>query len=94
MKTKINTYTCKHKEVLDIKSLNNLNSLNPGDKCTVFRIPEIAILPSLGIRIGKTLEIITRSIASGPIIICTNNRTVAIGKNIASEILVKRLATC
>ncbi len=94
MNIKLDTRTVTQNESLDFASYINLNELTPGQQCTVMKVPDIAILPSLGLRIGKTLNMITRSIIGGPIIVGIDHRTVAIDQNIASEILVKRLSGC
>lgn len=94
MKTKHDTRIVTQNDPLDFASYVNLNELTPGQQCTVMKVPDITILPSLGLRIGKTLNMITRSIIGGPIIVGIDHRTVAIDQNIASEIMVKRLPAC
>ncbi len=94
MKTKKKNKIELKKYDWDLRTSYNLCSLAPGEEATVFSIPEIALLPSLGLRIGKTLRIITRSIVGGPIIVGIDGRLVAVDKNIASKIMIKRLTAC
>ncbi len=66
-----------------------LNDLRVGEKGTVCLVPEVELLSALGIRVGKRVQVMARSIAGGPILVRVDRRTVAIDRTIASQIMLR-----
>jgi|GEM_PF-704606 len=64
----------------------SLNCLLPGQKGIVSDVPAVDLLPALGIRKGKRLTIIARSVAGGPVLVCVDDRTIAIDRSIAKRV--------
>ncbi len=71
-------------------SLSNLDQLNAGDGGVVYDVPDIRLLASLGIRIGKHIKVLTKSVASGPFIVAVSHRSIVIDRHIAKNITIKR----
>ena len=63
-----------------------LNELSPGEIGAVIEVPAMALLPSLGIREGKQLRVVAKSIAGGPILVSVDQRTIAVDRAIAQQI--------
>ncbi len=68
----------------------NMDTLQKGEEATVFDVPDIRLLSSLGIRIGKKVKLLTKSFAKGPLILFVNDRSIVIDRSIAQKIIVKR----
>ncbi len=66
-----------------------LYNLNNNSKCTVESAPSNGLLRSLGIRKGISLSIMTRQLAGGPIVVQIGRRSIAIGRDVAEQIIVK-----
>jgi len=71
-------------------SLSNLDQLNEGDGGVVYDVPDIRLLASLGIRIGKHIKVLTKSVARGPLIVTVSHRSIVIDRHIAKHITIKR----
>ena len=67
-------------------SIGSLDSLVRGQSGIVHSAPPVDLLPALGIRPGKRLHLLAKSIAGGPILVCVDRRTIAIDRAIASQI--------
>lgn len=67
-------------------SVSSLDSMVRGQSGIVHSAPPVDLLPALGIRPGKRLHLLARSIAGGPILVCVDRRTIAIDRTIAGQI--------
>ncbi len=81
--------TFKNPETMQM-NLSDMDALSLGEEAVVFEVPDIRLLSSLGIRVGKTIRILTKSFASGPLILSVNSRSIVIDRTIAKQIIVKR----
>lgn len=65
--------------------------LNKSSRCIIEKMPEIALLKSLGLRTGMTVSIKSRLPFGGPIVVQMGNRSIAVARDIAKDILVKQV---
>lgn len=72
------------------QSLKTLTTLAIGEGGTVFDVPDIRLLASLGIRIGKYVTLMSKSVARGPYIVKVNHRSIVIDRDVASHIFIKQ----
>ncbi len=70
----------------DARSAASLIDLEPGQSGTVCAVPSVDLLPALGVRRGKHLRVVARSIAGGPIVVLVDRRTIAVDRAIAGQI--------
>lgn len=68
----------------------SLDEMNRNDAGIIYDVPDLRLLASLGIRIGKTIKVLTKSFASGPIILAVNGRSIVVDRSVAEKIVVRR----
>ncbi|ABR47166.1 FeoA family protein [Alkaliphilus metalliredigens QYMF] len=61
-------------------------------QCVVEQLPAIGLLKSLGMRVGLTVSIVSKQPWGGPVIVQVGKRSIAIGKDVAEQIVVKGVA--
>ena len=66
----------------------SMTELKPGQQGVISKVPTTDLLPELSIRVGKRVNIITYSLAGGPILVRVDNRSIAIDLEIARDILL------
>lgn len=66
-----------------------LYNLDKKDKCTIVSLPNVGLLESLGIRKGLNVSIKNKQPLGGPVVLQTGTRSIAIGREIASKIVVE-----
>ena len=71
--------------------LRPLSQLDPGECGTLHIIdgqdsPEFSLCPALGLRTGKNISVVARSIAGGPVLIEVDARTIAVDRALARNI--------
>lgn len=66
-----------------------LYNLNKDNRCRIVSLPDVGLLESLGIRKGLKVCIKNKQPLGGPVILQTGTRNIAIGRAIASEIVVE-----
>jgi len=70
--------------------VTNLYEATRGISCEVASVPKVGLLESLGVRTGTTITVQNRYAMGGPVLLRVNNTfSVAIGKDIATQIAVK-----
>lgn len=75
-------------------SVVNLYKANKNCAYRVISVPKINLLESIGLRVGGEISIQNRYAFGGPVLIKIENAfTVAIGKDIAAQIAVRRVIT-
>ncbi len=67
-----------------------LKDMHKNEWGTVYDVPDLKLLASLGIRIGKSIKVLSKSFASGPMILAVNGRSIVVDKNVAEKIIVRR----
>lgn len=72
------------------RNIASLNHMAIGEAGTVFEVPDLRLLASLGVRIGKQVKLITRSVASGPLVFMVGDRSVVIDRALAELIKIRR----
>ena len=81
---------CEHQDNLEEKdNILSLEDLPAPSSCRVSFVPDNTLLPPLGVRQGKKLNLKTREKFSGPLIVEVDNRQVAVPRELASNIKVK-----
>lgn len=60
-----------------------------GEAGVVYDVPDIRLLSSLGIRVGKRIKLITRSLAKGSFVVLVNQQSVVIDTKVAELIMIK-----
>ncbi len=71
-------------------NIASLNHMSIGEMGTVLSVPDLRLLASLGIRIGKQIRLITKSVASGPLVFTVGDRSVVIDRSLAELIKIRR----
>lgn len=71
-------------------ALNTLFSMERGDEGIITSIPDVGLLASLGVRIGKTVKMVAKSLAKGPCILHINDRSIVIDREIAKQIIIRK----
>lgn len=66
-----------------------LYTLNKKQKCIIDDMPNVGLLQDLGLRKGMTVSVLTRHPFGGPIVVKINNRSIAIDKNVAEQIVTR-----
>ena len=61
-------------------------------KYRVVELPDLYLLKMLGIREGITFEVQSRQPLGGPIVVKIAKRSIAIAKDLASEIVIREVA--
>lgn len=61
-------------------------------KCIIELIPNNQLLRSLGLREGLEININTKQLFGGPVVVSIGKRSIAISKEIAEHILVREVA--
>ena len=79
METKV-----KEKEV-------SLSQMLQGEQGTIVDTPSDPLLASLGFRNGKTVMVTAKEVFKGPLICCVDGRNVAIGRDVAKDIVIKSI---
>ena len=69
-------------------SSRSLRQLACGEQCTIVNVPSNSYLASLGFRINKTVTIMAKGVLNGPILCCIDGRNIALGQEVAQDILV------
>lgn len=73
-----------------MKPIRAMHALRIGETAMIYDIPDIRLLPSLGVRIGKTVKVITKSFANGPLVVLVDQaHSVVIDQEIAKLIMIK-----
>ena len=67
-----------------------MNRLEKGDVGVVHAVPEVHLLASLGIRTGKRVCVVTKSFASGPMVVTVEDRSVVVDRSLAAQITVRK----
>ncbi len=85
----------QEKKIIDTRmnfdmAVVNMDTLSRGDEGVIFDVPDMHLLAALGIRIGKRIRVLTRSVANGPLILSVSDRSIVIDRHIAQKIIVKR----
>ncbi len=70
--------------------IDQMHSLKKGEEAIVYDVPDLRLLASLGIRIGKPIKVITKSLIHGPLVLRVNDRHVVIDRKLAEQIIIKR----
>jgi len=77
---------------MDKQNTTNLYAAKKGSTFKVVSVANIALLESLGVRLGTTIAVQNRYIFGGPVLLrIEDSYSVAIGKNIATQILVQEV---
>ena len=63
-----------------------VDSLLPQQEAFIKELPENPLLPCLGLREGKPVQMITRQKFGGPLVIKMNGRSIAISRTLARRI--------
>lgn len=61
-------------------------------KCIIETIPNNQLLRALGLREGLEININTKQLFGGPIVVSIGKRSIAISKEIAQDIVVREVA--
>lgn len=70
--------------------IDQMHGLNIGEEAIIYDVPDLRLLASLGIRIGKPIKVITKSFAKGPLVLSVQDRHVVIDRKLAEQIIIKR----
>jgi len=74
-----------------ISTSSNLYKARKGGVYKILSVPDNKLLQNMGIRVGVNVLIKNRYTFGGPVLLCVENSfNVAIGKDIAAQILVGR----
>lgn len=65
-----------------------LSDLRPGQSGRVYQAPDLPLLAALGVRPGKQLHYIARSLWRGPLVCRIEERTFVIAAELAASILL------
>ncbi len=77
-------------DMLTTDALATMNRLEKGDEGVVFSVPDVRLLASLGIRLGKRVRVLARSFASGPVIVDVGSRSVVVDRALAAQITIRK----
>ncbi len=82
----------KTRTVIDgtIFKTGSIDSLVRGEVAFIHDVPSLSLLASLGIRLGKRVRLISKSVANGPLILSIDNRSVALDRELASQITIRK----
>ncbi|NLN14404.1 MAG: ferrous iron transport protein A [Tissierellia bacterium] len=64
-------------------------SLNKDTSCRIVSIPNVSLLESLGIRKGIKVKLKNKQPLGGPVVVQMGTRNIAIGRDIANQIMVE-----
>ena len=78
-----------HYQAFDM-AIVTLKDMRKNEGGTVYDVPDFRLLASLGIRIGKSIKVLSKSFAGGPMILAVNGRSIVIDKKVAEKIIVRR----
>ncbi|TCT12989.1 ferrous iron transport protein A [Natranaerovirga pectinivora] len=67
----------------------SLYKFNKKENCIIDELPTNDLLLALGLRKGVTVSVLTRQPFGGPIVVKMNNRSIAIDKNVAEQIMAR-----
>ncbi|NLJ99429.1 MAG: ferrous iron transport protein A [Tissierellia bacterium] len=70
----------------------SLCKCNRKNKYRVIGLPDLYLLKVLGIREGTLFEVQSRQPLGGPMVVKVGNRSIAIAKDVAREIIVREVA--
>ena len=77
-------------EFVTTDALSTMNRLDKGEEGVVYAVPDVRLLASLGIRLGKRVRVLAKSFASGPVIVDIEDRSVVVDRALAAQITVRR----
>jgi len=63
-----------------------VDDLLPQQKAWIKELPNNPLMPCLGLRPGKTVQMVTRQKFGGPLVIRMNGRSVAVSRSLARQI--------
>lgn len=72
--------------------ISNLNKLGNFKKCIIEKLPQIALLASMGLRKGITISTMSKQPFGGPVVIRVGKRNIALAHEIAEQIEVKKIS--
>ena len=83
-----------HYQVIIINGVNKVRLLNckKSKKYRVKNLPDIHLLKALGIRQGTNFKVQTKQPFGGPVVVKVGNRSLAISKEFANEIIVEEVS--
>ncbi len=61
------------------------------NSCIIEKMPQVPLLSSLGLREGMKVKVLSKQPLGGPIVVSMGNRSIAIAKDVANQILVKEV---
>ncbi|TVP96105.1 MAG: ferrous iron transport protein A [Acholeplasmatales bacterium] len=67
-----------------------LSTLLCGEEGTVELLPDLSLLSSLGIRMGKRVKMIAKCLANGPCILHVGDRAIVIDRAVAERIFIRK----
>ncbi len=71
-----------------ISASQSLKQLACGEEARITEAPSSSYLASLGFRINKTVKIMAKGVMNGPILCCIDGRNIALGQDVAQDIIV------
>lgn len=67
----------------------SLYSLKNNSIALIEKMPIVPLLTSMGVREGIKISVVTKQPMGGPIVVQIGRRSIAIGKDVAEQILIK-----
>lgn len=61
-----------------------------GEEGIVETLPDVSLLSSLGIRLGKRVKMVSKCLANGPCILHVSDRAIVIDRAIAQQIFIRK----
>ncbi len=71
-------------------TIDTIGSLKRGEEGVIYDTPGMSLLASLGIRLGKRVRVLSKSLANGPLILMVDERSVAVDRSLAEEIFIRK----
>lgn len=68
-----------------------LYDVNDQNMYAIQEVPHNDLLESLGLRVGVNVSVLTKQPFGGPIVIKLKRRSIAIDKNVAQQIVARRI---
>ncbi len=70
--------------------IENIHSLSRGEEGTISDVPEMSLLASLGLRLGKRVKLLSKSFAGGPVVLSVDDRSIAVDRELAEKITIRK----
>ncbi|GEM_PF-2153529 len=67
-----------------------IHSLSRGEEGIILEVPDMSLLASLGLRLGKRVRLISKSFAGGPVVLSVDDRSIAVDRELAEQITIRK----